>query len=98
MDGTEKRRITQGEWRVLSSPSGRHIFWCKSTEEGNEVWTLAVEHGENPVLVTTVRGLGDVDWLTDEALIFCTYTERAQFEVWTVNRDGTELRQILGGK
>jgi Tol biopolymer transport system component len=79
----------------IVSPDGKHVFFIKLSADNqtDEVWTADLD-GSNALKIATGRIMGTGDWSPDSSKFAF---ENADSNVFTVDRDGHNLRQFKLG-
>lgn len=105
LDGTFER-LTSGDFvdrNPAWSPGGRTIAFVRSGGSGpadSDIWLFDVKTRmvSRQVTNTDVNDGAPVWSPTGRQLAFCRQTPGGGFEIWTVNADGTEERDLMKGR
>jgi Tol biopolymer transport system component len=79
------------------SPSGEEVaFYTPSNSEGEEgLWLVPAAGGKRTKLVSGMEIDGDLAWSHDgQVIAFTRWDLRDEYEVWSVERDGTNLKRL----
>ncbi|HET6266143.1 MAG TPA: protein kinase [Acidobacteriota bacterium] len=96
MNSGATQTVFQGfSTQPILSPDGKHVFFVKLSADNlsDEVWTADLD-GSNAIKIATGRIMGTGDWSWDSTKFGF---ENADSTVFTVDRDGHNLRQFKVG-
>ena len=84
--------VTDPDW----SPDGNRILYTVRSAEGDQLWVTDLDSGEHTQLTSGDQVNGAGSWSPDGTVIAFHSDRGGDFQVYTMNADGTGVAQITG--
>lgn len=103
VDGRDTRDLTHGDQRAFYpaiSPDGRRIAFGINTQPQDTEWDIVLANvdGSAPKPLVTRAGYdGWPEWSPDGRRIAFASRVESGFQLFTINEDGSDLKQLTGG-